>query len=87
MPDSSHATSLPSSRNRRPRAPLPPDFDDPAAQAKLDGVNVLASLLDIGVSTVWRYVAAGRIDPPIKVGRASKWTRSYARQLAANGIA
>ena len=46
-----------------------------------------AAYLGIGVSTFWKYVADGRIHPPVKYGkRVSVWDAIYIRELAENGI-
>jgi predicted DNA-binding transcriptional regulator AlpA len=79
------ATTSPT-RSRRQHAPLPLDFADPHAQDKLAGPQVAASALGIGVSTLFKHVAAGRIAPPTKIGRLSKWRYAYIRQLAAEGL-
>ncbi|MDX2277912.1 MAG: hypothetical protein NW206_20880 [Hyphomonadaceae bacterium] len=66
---------------------LPPDFNDPAAQDKLVDVHVFAAALDTGVSTLYKFIADGRIEKPTKIGRASKWPLRYIRRIAAEGIA
>jgi predicted DNA-binding transcriptional regulator AlpA len=81
------ATAPTTARRKRAHVPLPPDFNAPEAQDKLDDVTVFASATGTGTSTIWRFVAEGRIKPPIKVGRLSKWTRRYVRQVAAEGVA
>jgi predicted DNA-binding transcriptional regulator AlpA len=81
------ATAPTPARRKRAHVPLPPDFNDPAAQDKLDDVVLFASATGTGTSTIWRFVADGRIKKPIKVGRLSKWTRRYIRQIAAEGVA
>jgi predicted DNA-binding transcriptional regulator AlpA len=80
------ATAPTNARRKRAYASLPPDFSDPAAQDKLDDVTVFASAVGTGASTIWRFVADGRIRKPIKVGRLSKWPRRYIRQIAAEGV-
>jgi predicted DNA-binding transcriptional regulator AlpA len=80
------ATLPTTARRKRAHVPLPPDFNDPVAQDKLDDVTLFASATGTGTSTIWRFVADGRIKKPIKVGRLSKWTRRYIRQIAATGI-
>jgi hypothetical protein len=86
MPDTPHATATPT-RRKRAHLPLPPDFNDPAAQDTLGDVHVFAAVLDAGVSTLYRYVADGRIEKPTKIGRASKWPLRYMRRVAAEGVA
>jgi hypothetical protein len=82
-----HATTTPTTKRKRAHVSLPPDFADQATQDVLDDVNLFAYVAGTGVSTIWRFVAEGRIKPPIKVGRLSKWTRRYIRQIASEGVA
>ncbi len=36
-------------------------------------VKQAASMLSIGVSTLWRDVKAGKLPAPIKIGGATRW--------------
>lgn len=46
-----------------------------------------AALLEMGVSTFWKYVKEGRIKRPMRFGaRISVWDAEYIRHLAENGI-
>ncbi len=81
------ATVPTTARRKRPNVTLPLDFNAPSSQDKLADVNVFASALDTGTSTIWKFVGEGRIEKPKKIGRLSKWTYRYIRQIAAEGVA
>lgn len=44
----------------------------------------MASLLNCGRSTVWRYVSNGTLPPPIKIGDLSRWRLSTYQALVAD---
>ncbi|MCW9044564.1 MAG: helix-turn-helix domain-containing protein [Pseudopelagicola sp.] len=39
-------------------------------------VEEVATLLGLGVSTVWAHAKAGKLPAPIKIGRASRWRKA-----------
>lgn len=39
-------------------------------------IHVVAHLLDVSRSTIYRMIADGQLAPPIKVRRSSKWLKS-----------
>jgi predicted DNA-binding transcriptional regulator AlpA len=81
-----HATTTPTTKRKRAHVALPPDFADPATQDVMEDVDLFAFVTGTGTSSIWRFVAEGRIKPPTKFGRLSKWPRRYVRQVAAEGI-
>ncbi len=46
------------------------------AQPELLSVRQVATILGLGVSTVWRGVAKGTFPEPIKICGSTRWRRS-----------
>lgn len=78
-------TAATASRRQRKHVSLPLDWNDPEAQDRLTDVDVLAAFIGIGVASVYRMMAEGVIERPIKIGRAARWRYSYVKSLA-NGL-
>lgn len=70
-------------RNRRAASPIPSGFPIPHA---LGDAELYAAVLDVGVSTLHRFRAEGRLPPPIKVGKLSKWLHTTMAETAVTGI-
>lgn len=43
--------------------------------APLLNVREAAALCGLGVSTWWRFLSAGKIPAPVRIGRAVRWRR------------
>jgi excisionase family DNA binding protein len=54
------------------------DAPNPAAadRALLLNAPAVAAALGVNVATVYRWGAAGRIPAPVKIGGATRWSRS-----------
>jgi predicted DNA-binding transcriptional regulator AlpA len=50
--------------------------DDVSHDISLMRARDVRRALAIGRSTVWRWVAEGRLPPPIRMGRVTAWRRS-----------
>jgi len=45
----------------------------PASQKRLLRVGEVATMLDLGVSTIWRQVRKGQLPAPIQIGGSTRW--------------
>jgi predicted DNA-binding transcriptional regulator AlpA len=52
--------------------------------ARID-VKSVASILGIGVSTAWSWVARGLLPQPSRLGRTTRWRAGSIREIAAGG--
>lgn len=52
-----------------PRAPLGPD----GLPGRLLKLKELADFLGISERTAWRWLSAGKLPQPIRIGRAVRW--------------
>lgn len=77
-------TTLPARRTKRRIATLPADFG--SQPHRLHGPAVGRAVLDIGHSTLARYMAQGRIVPDVYIGRAPKFKESSLLRLANEGV-
>jgi hypothetical protein len=85
--DISQPTTATTKRTRR-HIQLPADLNDESASLKRGGIELVAGLLGIGVSTALKYKAEGRLLPATPIGdRKSTWTYEQMRQMARDGIA
>ena len=50
-------------------------------QRLLLNVQAVAHLLSIGTRTVWRLVSAGKLPPPITIGRSKRWPRQLIEEF------
>lgn len=48
------------------------EFDE----VQLITIKKLAAILDIGERTAWRYLSAGKLPKPIRLGRLVRWDKA-----------
>ena len=48
-------------------------------------VGEIATLLNVGIATVWRMRDCGRIPPPLKIGAIVRWRRDDIERWIADG--
>lgn len=46
-------------------------------------VGDVATMLDLGVSTIWRQVRKGQLPEPIQIGGSTRWRRADIEALIA----
>lgn len=46
-------------------------------------VGEVATMLDLGVSTIWRQVRKGQLPEPIQIGGSTRWRRADIEALIA----
>ena len=63
--------------------PEPPTVDDLAPL--LMTANDLAHMLAVSRLTIWRWRSAGRLPPPLRIGRVVRWKRSEIETWLAAG--
>ena len=61
---------------------LPQDFPHPARSS---GVDTFCAVLDVGRTSIFRFVQKGLIPPPVKVGNHSVWPETLMAKIAAEG--
>jgi excisionase family DNA binding protein len=65
-----------------PTTPKQPQ--EPLASPKpLLRVGEVATILDVGVSTIWRQVRNGQLPAPIQIGGSTRWRRAEIEAIIA----
>ena len=51
----------------------------------LIGAEELARMMDVSERTLWRLLSAGKVPPPVRIGRSTRWRLAEVRDWIDRG--